>query len=135
MGGGRRRAGRVHILDAAGYEIVIVETVGVGEDEVDIARAAHTTVVVSAPGLGDDVQVIKAGILEDRRDLRRREIRPVRCEKDRDRLEVDAGNGLTLGKERRLALAGKPASRGDLSHLHQAERAFLHAGTRPMPRK
>ena len=54
----------VDILDAAGYEIVIVETVGVGQDEVDIARAAHTTVVVSAPGLGDDVQAIKAGILE-----------------------------------------------------------------------
>ena len=54
----------VDILDAAGYEIVIVETVGVGQDEVDIARAAHTTVVVSAPGLGDDIQAIKAGILE-----------------------------------------------------------------------
>ena len=54
----------VDILDAAGYEIVIIETVGVGQDEVDVARAAHTTVVVSAPGLGDDIQAIKAGILE-----------------------------------------------------------------------
>ncbi len=44
--------------------IVIVETVGVGQDEVDVARAVHTTVVVSAPGLGDDIQAIKAGILE-----------------------------------------------------------------------
>ncbi len=54
----------VDVLDAAGYDIVIIETVGVGQDEVDVARAAHTTVVVSAPGLGDDVQAIKAGVLE-----------------------------------------------------------------------
>ncbi len=54
----------VDVLDAAGYDFVIIETVGVGQDEVDVARAAHTTVVVSAPGLGDDVQAIKAGILE-----------------------------------------------------------------------
>ena len=54
----------VDVLDAAGYDIVMIETVGVGQDEVDIARAAHTTVVVSAPGLGDDIQAIKAGILE-----------------------------------------------------------------------
>jgi len=54
----------VDVLDAAGYDVVIIETVGVGQDEVEIARAAHTTVVVSAPGLGDDIQAIKAGILE-----------------------------------------------------------------------
>jgi LAO/AO transport system kinase len=54
----------VDIMDAAGYHLVIIETVGVGQDEVDIVRAAHTTVVVSAPGLGDDIQAIKAGILE-----------------------------------------------------------------------
>ncbi|HEX4884859.1 MAG TPA: methylmalonyl Co-A mutase-associated GTPase MeaB [Casimicrobiaceae bacterium] len=54
----------VDVLDAAGFDIVMIETVGVGQDEVDIARAAHTTVVVSAPGLGDDIQAIKAGILE-----------------------------------------------------------------------
>lgn len=52
------------VLDAAGYEMVLIETVGVGQDEVDIARAAHTVVVVSAPGLGDDIQALKAGILE-----------------------------------------------------------------------
>lgn len=52
------------LFDAAGYEIVIVETVGAGQSEVDIARLAHTTVVVEAPGLGDDIQAIKAGILE-----------------------------------------------------------------------
>lgn len=54
----------VDVLDAAGYDVVIIETVGVGQDEVDVARAAHTTVVVSAPGLGDDIQAIKAGVLE-----------------------------------------------------------------------
>jgi LAO/AO transport system kinase len=52
------------ILDAGGFEVIIIETVGVGQDEVEIARASHTTVVVSAPGLGDDIQAIKAGILE-----------------------------------------------------------------------
>lgn len=54
----------VDVFDAAGYDVIIIETVGVGQDEVDVARAAHTTVVVSAPGLGDDIQAIKAGILE-----------------------------------------------------------------------
>ncbi|MBA3902352.1 MAG: methylmalonyl Co-A mutase-associated GTPase MeaB [Rhodocyclaceae bacterium] len=54
----------VDILDAAGFDMVIVETVGVGQDEVDIVRASHTTVVMSAPGLGDDIQAIKAGVLE-----------------------------------------------------------------------
>jgi LAO/AO transport system kinase len=54
----------VDILDAAGYSPIIVETVGVGQDEVEIVSAAHTVVVLSPPGLGDDIQAIKAGILE-----------------------------------------------------------------------
>jgi LAO/AO transport system kinase len=54
----------VDVLDAAGYSPVIIETVGVGQDEVEIVTAAHTVVVLSAPGLGDDIQAIKAGILE-----------------------------------------------------------------------
>lgn len=54
----------VDILDVAGFDVVVVETVGVGQDEVEIANASHTTVVVSAPGLGDEIQAIKAGILE-----------------------------------------------------------------------
>jgi LAO/AO transport system kinase len=54
----------VRVLDAAGFDLVMVETVGAGQSEVDIAYAAQTTVVVDAPGLGDDVQAIKAGILE-----------------------------------------------------------------------
>ncbi len=52
------------VLDAAGYDLVLIETVGAGQSEVDIARLAHTTVVVEAPGLGDDIQAIKAGIME-----------------------------------------------------------------------
>ena len=54
----------VDVLDAAGFDVVLIETVGVGQDEVDVVRAAHTVVVVSAPGLGDEIQAIKAGILE-----------------------------------------------------------------------
>jgi LAO/AO transport system kinase len=52
------------VMDAMGYDPVIVETVGVGQDEVEIATLAHTTVVVSVPGLGDEIQAIKAGVLE-----------------------------------------------------------------------
>lgn len=52
------------ILDAAGFDVILIETVGVGQDEVDIAESAETVIVVSAPGLGDDVQAIKAGVLE-----------------------------------------------------------------------
>jgi LAO/AO transport system kinase len=57
-------AGLVQVFDAAGFEIILIETVGAGQAEVDIARLAHTTLVVEAPGLGDDIQAIKAGILE-----------------------------------------------------------------------
>jgi LAO/AO transport system kinase len=54
----------VNVMDAMGMDVVIIETVGVGQDEVDIVSTAHTTVVVMVPGLGDDIQAIKAGILE-----------------------------------------------------------------------
>jgi LAO/AO transport system kinase len=56
--------GLVQVLDAAGFEIILIETVGAGQAEVEVARLAHTTLVVEAPGLGDDIQAIKAGILE-----------------------------------------------------------------------
>ncbi|HLX41923.1 MAG TPA: methylmalonyl Co-A mutase-associated GTPase MeaB [Bryobacteraceae bacterium] len=52
------------LLDAAGFDVVLVETVGVGQDEVEIARLADVTLVVLVPGMGDDVQAIKAGIME-----------------------------------------------------------------------
>ncbi|MGQ0603561.1 MAG: methylmalonyl Co-A mutase-associated GTPase MeaB [Anaerolineales bacterium] len=60
----RATADVVKVLDAAGFDRIIIETVGAGQSEVDIARTAHTTVVVEAPGLGDEVQGLKAGILE-----------------------------------------------------------------------
>jgi LAO/AO transport system kinase len=60
----QKTASLVQIFDAAGYEIIIIETVGAGQSEVDVARLAHTTLVVEAPGLGDEIQAIKAGILE-----------------------------------------------------------------------
>jgi LAO/AO transport system kinase len=57
-------AGLVQVFDAAGFDTILIETVGAGQAEVDIARLAHTTLVIEAPGLGDDIQAIKAGILE-----------------------------------------------------------------------
>lgn len=57
-------AAMTQVFDAAGFDVTLIETVGAGQSEVDIARLAHTTLVVEAPGLGDDIQAIKAGILE-----------------------------------------------------------------------
>jgi LAO/AO transport system kinase len=54
----------VKVLDAFGKDVILVETVGVGQDEVEIAKAAHTTIVVEAPGMGDDIQALKAGVME-----------------------------------------------------------------------
>jgi LAO/AO transport system kinase len=54
----------IDVLDAMGKDIILVETVGVGQDEVDIVTTAHTTVITLIPGMGDDIQAIKAGILE-----------------------------------------------------------------------
>jgi LAO/AO transport system kinase len=64
--GGLSRSARdmVRVLDAYGAEVVLVETVGVGQDELEITRTAHSTLVVTCPGMGDEVQAIKAGILE-----------------------------------------------------------------------
>ncbi len=65
LGGLSHKTGEVvKLMDAAGKDIVIVETVGVGQSEVDVAKTADTTLVVLVPGLGDDIQAIKAGILE-----------------------------------------------------------------------
>lgn len=64
--GGLARASRdaIDVLDAAGFDWILVETVGVGQDEVDVVKSVDTVVVVTLPGLGDDIQAIKAGILE-----------------------------------------------------------------------
>jgi LAO/AO transport system kinase len=65
LGGLSRATGdALRVMDAMGREVIIVETVGVGQDEIDIAQLAHTTLVVLVPGMGDDIQAIKAGILE-----------------------------------------------------------------------
>lgn len=60
----RATSAAAQAMDAAGFQVILIETVGAGQSEVDIARLAHTTIVVEAPGLGDDIQAIKAGILE-----------------------------------------------------------------------
>jgi LAO/AO transport system kinase len=64
--GGLARAASdaIRVLDAFGCNVIVVETVGAGQDEVEIARASHSTVVVQVPGMGDGLQAIKAGILE-----------------------------------------------------------------------
>jgi len=65
LGGLARNTARVaQVRDACGYQRIMIETVGAGQSEVDIARAAHTTLVIQVPGLGDDIQTLKAGILE-----------------------------------------------------------------------
>ena len=65
LGGLARATGdAIKVLDAFGRDLVMVETVGAGQSEVEIARAAHTVIVVDAPGMGDDIQAIKAGLFE-----------------------------------------------------------------------
>src|SRR3979490_2328191 len=60
----RATADAATVLDASGRDLVMIETVGVGQDEVDIVRLADVTIVILVPGMGDDVQTIKAGIME-----------------------------------------------------------------------
>ena len=60
----RATADTVKVLDAFGKDFIIIETVGVGQDEVDIVRTADSTLLISVPGLGDDIQALKAGIME-----------------------------------------------------------------------
>jgi LAO/AO transport system kinase len=98
-------ASMVQAFDAAGYDVILIETVGAGQAEVDIARLAHTTLVVEAPGLGDDIQAIKAGILEIADIL-------VVNKADRPGVEIT---------ERAL--------KGMLNLAHPTERVFQHHGT------
>ncbi len=98
-------SGLVQAFDAAGFEIILIETVGAGQAEVDIARLAHTTLVVEAPGLGDDIQAIKAGILE-------------------------IADILVVNKaDRPGAEHTERALRGMLNLAHPAPRVFRHHGT------
>ncbi len=100
----RATAGVVQAFDAAGFEVILIETVGAGQAEVDIARLAHTTLVIEAPGLGDDIQAIKAGILE---------IADILVINKADRPGVE-------NTERAL--------KGMLSLAHPVERVFQHHG-------
>jgi LAO/AO transport system kinase len=100
----RTTSGLVQAFDAAGYEVILIETVGAGQSEVDIARLAHTTLVIDAPGLGDDIQAIKAGILE---------IADILVINKADRPGVE-------NTERAL--------RNMLNLAHPVERVFLHHG-------
>ncbi|HEX9269885.1 MAG TPA: methylmalonyl Co-A mutase-associated GTPase MeaB [Candidatus Limnocylindria bacterium] len=86
----------VHVLDALGVSLIIVETVGVGQEEVDVVRVVDTVCLVTVPGLGDDIQAIKAGVLEIADVL-------VVNKADRpgaDETARDLGQMLTLGKGR-----------------------------------
>jgi LAO/AO transport system kinase len=88
------------VLDAAGFDYVIIETVGVGQAEIDIVRCAQTVAVVSVPGLGDDVQTLKAGLLE---------VADIHVVNKSDRPDVDK----TLAELRMLlTLDGSPAATG-----------------------
>jgi len=95
--GGLARAAddAAYAMDAAGYAFILIETVGAGQSEVEIAKLAHTTIVVEAPGLGDDVQAGKAGLLE---------IADILVVNKSDRLGAEASaraleNALALGVE------------------------------------
>jgi LAO/AO transport system kinase len=86
----------VNVMDAMGKNIVLVETVGVGQDEVEIVNTAHTSIVVLVPGLGDDIQAIKAGIIE---------IGDIfvinKCDRDgADKMERDLRMVLEMGRKR-----------------------------------
>jgi LAO/AO transport system kinase len=104
----RSTADAVRVLDAWGAATVIVETVGVGQDELDIARLAHTTVVVMAPGLGDEVQAIKAGLLE---------VADVFCVNKADR---DGADSTVRDLEMMIALGHELVSAGAHSRGHAA---------------
>lgn len=115
----------VDLLDGAGYDPILVETVGVGQDEIDIVRTADAVAVVLVPGMGDDIQAIKAGILEIA-DLF------VINKADRDgadRVQADLESMLALTPEAaaaRPAILRTVAVRGTgIPELEQAIRAFL----------
>jgi len=86
----------VNVMDAMGKDIILVETVGVGQDEVEIVNTAHTSIVVLVPGMGDDIQVIKAGIIEIG-DL----FVINKCDREgADRMETELRVALEMGRKR-----------------------------------
>jgi LAO/AO transport system kinase len=98
----------VNVLDAWGADVVLIETVGVGQDELEITRTAHSTVVVVAPGLGDDVQANKAGLME---------CADVFVVNKADR---DGADGTVRDLELMLALGGEVVAAGAHSRSHAA---------------
>ena len=126
------------MLDAAGRDVVIIETVGVGQDEVDVVQAAHTVAVVSVPGMGDDIQAIKAGLLEvaDLHVVNKAD-RP-----DTDRTISELRNMLSLlGAAPAAPGAADPARPSphdgtgvaELADAFDAHRAWLHDSRRARP--
>jgi len=128
------------VLDAMGYTRILIETVGVGQDEVEVMRAAHTTVVVTVPGLGDDIQAIKSGLLEVADVL-------VVNKADRegaDRTERDLMQMLDLrsGENRDVTIVRTIATRGtaegsgivELAQAIEAHRARAWTGPNAAPR-
>ncbi|MBN8595055.1 MAG: methylmalonyl Co-A mutase-associated GTPase MeaB [Anaerolineae bacterium] len=117
--GGLSRTARdaVRALDAAGFDVILIETVGAGQSEVDIVRAAQTTLVVDAPGMGDDVQAIKAGILE---------IADVLVVNKADRPGVDN----TVRALRTMIETGHPVRRGQMTTHHGQ---VMHLEADPLP--
>ncbi len=121
LGGLSRSASDVvRILDAAGYGVVVVETVGVGQDELEVARLAHTTLLVMAPGLGDEIQAIKAGVLE---------VADLYVVNKADRPGADA----TVTDVRNMLALGRELARGVLGPGHARAAALMgrRAAARP----
>ena len=117
MGGlARATSDAALVLDAAGKSLVIIETVGVGQDEVDIVRTADISIVVLVPGTGDDVQALKAGIMEIA------DIFVVnKCDRDgADRMVTSIESNLALQQFRRGRVAA--ADREDRGHDRQGHR-------------
>jgi LAO/AO transport system kinase len=103
----------VQVMDAMGKDVILVETVGVGQDEIEVASLAHTVVVVAVPGLGDDVQAIKAGVLE---------IADVFVVNKADREGADRTvRDLQIMLELRRAVSARPPADHDAQHRFHGE--------------
>jgi LAO/AO transport system kinase len=111
----------VQVMDAMGKDVILVETVGVGQDEIEVASLAHTVVVVAVPGLGDDVQAIKAGVLE---------IADVFAVNKADREGADRTvRDLQVMLELRRSVGGRPAAEHDAGHRFQGGGEAAPPGT------
>jgi len=114
----------VQVLDAMGKDVILVETVGVGQDEIEIASLAHTVVVVVVPGMGDDVQAIKAGVLE---------IADVFCVNKADREGADRTIRDLQGMLEVRRIIQAPPAEHDAHHQSLATSAAPAAANQPDP--